>query len=347
MYPPSTRPRAIAWYGVAAGIGSIAGQVLGGLLVSTNIAGLGWRVIFLVNVPVGVIAAALAWRMLPSPRIGRRPGLDPIGALGIAVSLALILVPLSLGRTEGWPAWTWACLASAVPVTFAVLHWERRLARRGGAPVLPTALLRRASFRAGMLASAAFNLYFGSFMFTLTLLLQGGLGLSPLEAGLAFTPAGITFSASALVARWLVARWGLRALLLACGISAGALALLLAAVNQGGASSSVPFIMICAALMSLGNSVTAPSLIGATLVDVTADEAGAGAGVLITAQQFASSAGVALIGTIFFAGAQVVAGADDYPRGMIWSGLVDVLLVAAVAALLVLVQKAARRGEPA
>ncbi|HUZ25517.1 MAG TPA: MFS transporter [Streptosporangiaceae bacterium] len=99
--PAPSRPRAIGWYGVPSGLGAIAGQVLGGALITADLAGLGWRAIFLVNVPVGAVAAILAWRMLPTPPRRQRPGLDPLGAIGAATTVGAVLVPLTVGRSEG------------------------------------------------------------------------------------------------------------------------------------------------------------------------------------------------------------------------------------------------------
>ena len=104
-----------------------------------------------------------------------------------------------MGHTADWPAWTWVSMALAVPVALVTLRWERTLAGRGGNPVLVLSLFRSLSFRGGSIASTAFMLYFGSFMFTLTLLLQAGMGLGPLEAGLVFSPMGVLFTATSMI----------------------------------------------------------------------------------------------------------------------------------------------------
>ena len=121
------------------------------------------------------VAAGLAGRFLPRVRAGRGARLDLVGAAGVAVSLALVLVPLTLGHGAGWPAWTWVCLGLAVPGLGLTGWWLRALRARGGQPVLDPALLRVRSYVAGLGSNVAFLLYFGSFMFTLTLLLQGEL----------------------------------------------------------------------------------------------------------------------------------------------------------------------------
>jgi MFS family permease len=126
-FPAYERSRALAWYGVTMGIGFVSGQILGGGLIEANIFGLSWRAIFLVNVPVGIAALIAAAIVVPHAQAQRRPRLDPLGAAGVSASLALALVPLTLGRDEGWPLWTWVSLALAAPVLGLVVAWERRL----------------------------------------------------------------------------------------------------------------------------------------------------------------------------------------------------------------------------
>src|SRR5262249_10844469 len=135
-FPVHERSRALAWFGVTMGVGFVSGQILGGGLIQANIFGLDWRSIFLVNVPVGGLALVAGALAVPQASSQRRPRLDPLGAVGVSVSIALALVPLTLGRDEGWPAWTWASLAAALPVLGLTLWWERRLAGRGGEPLL-------------------------------------------------------------------------------------------------------------------------------------------------------------------------------------------------------------------
>ncbi len=251
-----------------------------------------------------------------------------------------MLVPLTLGRSSGWPTWTWVSLGAAVPAALVTLRWQQRLGRRGGAPVLDVVLLRDTAFRAGLLANAAFMLYFASFMFTLTLLLQSGLGLGPFAAGMAFAPSGVAFTITALTARRLVARYGLRVVLAGCLISAAGLVLLVGMVHASGPATSVGWVVFAATVVCLGNGLVVPSLIGATLVRIAPQRAGAAAGVLTTAQQFASSAGVALIGTAFFAAVHPHSGPAGFTDGMVWSGALDVILVLVVAASIRLVAAA-------
>ena len=399
--PKPARPRALGWYGVAGGSGSIAGQVLGGVLLNANVLGLGWRVIFLVNVPLGMIVVPLAVRLLPGgapagsgrtaygpvrqgrgaepgPRAydpareghgagpGRRAygparqghgggpvaggrgrtaggpgrtvggssrtGLDLVGAVGVAAALGLVLVPLALGREAGWPGWAWACLAAAVPVGGATLAWQRRLRARGGSPVLDPALFREPTFVAGIAAGVAFMLYFPSFIFVLTLLLQGGLGLSALQAGLAFAPMGAAFAVASLLgarSRHAYGTAGAGAVLTAAGLA-------LTGILAHGAP--LAWLIVALVLVSAGNGLTLPRLIGIALVRVSGARAGAGAGVLTTSQQFAGSAGIAIVGTVYFALAT-----GGYAHAMAGAVAIHIALLAVVLALIAYVRRLARR----
>jgi MFS family permease len=343
-FPESYQPKAMAWYGVTAGLGAVGGQVLGGLLVSSDIADLSWRPIFLVNVPIGLVMAFLAAKILPSAPTGRqRTSLDPLGATGTALAVALVLVPLSLGRTEGWPPWVWYAMGSAVPVAVLTLWWQRELRRRGGSPTLDMTLFTHRSYGAGLIANVAFMLYFGSYMFTLSLLLQAGLGLSPLAAGLVFTPAALSFSLTAFAGRPLIARYGLRIVVLGGMLTAIGLALLAWRVHAAGLHSGLPAIVAITTAISLGNGIVLPSLIGAALIDIEPFQAGAAAGMLTASQQFASSAGVAVIGTVFFAAVGSQHDSAGYPHGMVWAAVIDAVLALLTALLVRTLKKTARR----
>jgi MFS family permease len=345
--PPGERARGTAWYGVASGLGGIAGQVLGGVLITWDVAGLAWRTIFLVNVPVGVVGALLALRFLPEARTTRRTRLDLPGAVGFATSLALLLAPLTLGRTVHWAPWTWALMAAAGVGVVLTLHWEDRLGRRGGRPMLELDLLRIASFRAGLAANFAFLLYFASYMFTLTLFLQEGLGLDALHAGLVFTPTAVLFMTTAFFGHRLVARWGVRPIMYGALLTASSLVAIAVLVAVHGNATSAVVLTLVAAAMGPGNGLTLPSLIGAALVDVPGRHAGSAAGALTTVQQFAASSGVALVGTVYFAAAGTRGGTAGQAHGMAWAASIEALLMLGVAALVWSgARRAARAGAP-
>jgi MFS family permease len=342
--PEETRPRALGWSGAVAGLGAIAGQILGGVLIEANPAGLSWRSVFLVNLPVGLLAVPLAQRTLPSRRPQRRPALDLFGALGLAVAIALVLVPLALGRTAGWPGWTWVCFAAAPLAGVLTLRWQRILSARGGTPVLELSLFRDRAFLAGLGASAAFLAYFASLMFTLALLLQAGLGLNPVEAGLVFAPMGVTFMIASLKANQLLDRFGPSALVaavLVTGLGIGAIVAILA--NR---PVTPAWLVPALALSSAGNGIVWPSLIRLTLAEADARHAGAAAGTLTTSQQFAGALGVAGVGGIFFAVLGPTPGRSAYEHAMQTATTTNLGLVGLVMLGVVILSHVHRRGTP-
>ncbi|HEY8287303.1 MAG TPA: MFS transporter [Chloroflexota bacterium] len=300
LFPPATRHRALAWFGATIGLGTIAGQVLGGVLLQANILGLGWRAIFLVNVPIGLVMLCLAARLLPPIRSSAHPRLDPIGMAAISGSLALALAPLTIGREDGWPVWAIAMLVASVPAMIAAIGYEGWLGRHGGQPVLHLDLFRQRSFSAGLAINMALYAYFGSFMLGLAVFLQAGLRLSALDAGLTFAPVGVAFAAASLLMRPLIAKHGLR--VMSWGLvltTAGLLGTLITVHLSGGAITAfrlAPWLFVT----GIGNGCVMPSLIGVVLTRVPAEKAGGAAGTLTTGQQFALALGVAGLGEVFF-----------------------------------------------
>jgi MFS family permease len=220
LFAPHERARALSVFGVVIGVGSVAGQVLGGVIINADLFGLGWRPIFLVNVPIALIGVVTGAVLLPGHEAASHPRFDIAGALGIPVGLALILVPLTIGRDLGWPWWTWASFAAAIAVLAAVMWWERRLAAAGAAPVFDPGLFLEPAFAWGLGLSVAIFGSFFSFVFTLALLLQDGIGLTPLGAGLSFAPLGIAFAVASILARGFVARFGARVIQVGTALAA-------------------------------------------------------------------------------------------------------------------------------
>jgi EmrB/QacA subfamily drug resistance transporter len=329
LFPPDERRRALAWFGVTVGLGAIAGQVLGGALVQADLFGWGWRTVFFVNVPIGIATVALATRLLPGTRSAARPQLDPVGALAVAASLGLALVPLTLGRTQGWPAWMLALLCAS-PVALALtVRYEARLARRGGQPVLDLSLFQARSFSAGLVVNAGMFAYFGSVLLGLTLFLQVGLKLSPLDAGLSFAPLGVGFAITSLLAQPLIARHGARVVSAGLVVAALALAGLLVGIDLSGEATDPARLAPLFFLVGIGNGLVIPALIGVSLTDVPPPKAGAAAGTLATTQQFAAATGIAALSEIFFSALGSHPAEQDYIHAVQLVLLLDVVLVAA------------------
>jgi EmrB/QacA subfamily drug resistance transporter len=305
-FPASERPRALAWLGVVMGLAGIGGQVLGGALLDVNAFGLTWRPIFLVNVPIGLITVTLGSRLIPRRPPGAavrtgRPRLDLAGAVGISAALAFALIPLVLGKQEGWPAWAWVLLAASVPAMAASLGWERRLARRGAEPLVDLQLFRTPGLAIGLMINFAFMAVLVSMMFVLSILLQTGLGLTPLRAGLTFALFGLLAMVTSITSRRLVPKLGTSILTLGGLVSTAAMLILAIELQALGGNFGALWLQLPLCVMGVGNGLMLPMLVGAVLVGVRPAQAGAVSGVLTATQQFAGAVGVAAIGALFFA----------------------------------------------
>ena len=346
-FPVRERSRALAWFGVTMGVGFVSGQILGGGLIEADIAGLGWRSIFLVNVPVGVLALVAAAVVVPHARGQRRPRLDPLGAVGVSVSIALALVPLTLGRDEGWPPWTWASLAAALPLLGLTVLWERRLARRGGEPLLDLPLFRERTFSAGLAVNFGLVFFFASFMFVLTLLLQAGLGQPPLRAGIEALPLAAAFTIMSILSPRFSARLGARSITLGASITTlGTIALAVTGAHYGAQLTGWD-LAPATVLIGLGQGIALPSLIGAVLAHVRPDRAGAAAGILTTTQQFGAASGIAVIGAVFYAALGAAPTRGTFVSGMVVAMSVAAVLVAITAAITLLLPRRSASPRPA
>jgi EmrB/QacA subfamily drug resistance transporter len=300
IFPPAERIKALAGFGVTAGLGTVSGPLLGGLLIQHNLFGLDWRPIFLINVPVGILAVAASAVLVRESRAPRPPKLDPVGVGLISAALLLLLYPLVEGRQLGWPVWTFVSMAAAAPVLAAFIGYERAKGRRDGSPLVPLSLFRDRGFSAGMAIAVAFFLGIASFALVLTLFLQLGLGFTPLHAGLTFLPFSIGVLVSSGAAARLAPRFGRGVTMAGALIIAAGMAGLIAIVHHYGAAVTTWDLTpgLVAAGLGLG-AVIAP-LADIVLDRVPKQDAGSASGVFNTGLQVGNSIGIAVIGVIFF-----------------------------------------------
>ncbi|WP_435156564.1 MFS transporter [Amycolatopsis sacchari] len=317
------RARTLGYYGATGGIAMVVGQLLGGVLVSADLGGSGWRPIFLVNVPIGVLGVVLARRTLPETRAEHPMPVDRAGTALLGTALLALLIPLMEGRALGWPVWCWVLLALSPVAAAAFVAVERRVEAAGGVPLLPMSLLRTPTMRRGLGIAAPFFVGFGGFLFVYALTLQDGLHLGPLESGLALTPLAVAFLGASLLSSRLVARFGHRVVVLGASTQLLGLLTLVATVLLAwpdvNALALVPGTLLC----GIGQGLTAPTMFRVILSRVPASSAGVGSGMLTTTQQTCLALGVALLGTLF--------SAFDFERGLVTVTLVQALLVAGIA----------------
>jgi EmrB/QacA subfamily drug resistance transporter len=300
------RARAIAIYATVMGVAAAGGQLVGGVLLQVNPAGLGWRTVFLINVPVGVTLLSLARRHLPESRAPQAERIDVVGIVLATLALTALVLPLVDGREQGWPLWSYVALGLS-PVLFAdFVWWQRRLARDGRPPLVNPAWFAVRAFRVGIVTQFCFWAGQASYFLVLALYLQLGRGLSALQSGLVFSILALSYLAGSMRAPKLAARFG-RNVIVTGGLllAAGHLGTALAAGYGGHIAALAPGMLLEGAGMGL---CLAP-ITGVVMAGVGPQHAGAVSGLLSTMQQVGNAAGVALIGLVFFHAAR--AGSPD------------------------------------
>ena len=300
LYDGADRAKALAAYGMSMGFAAVSGQLIGGILVEVNPAGLDWRSCFLINIPIGVLAVIAAPRLIPESRGQAGTGLDLTGTILATLGLTAIVLPLVEGRAHGWPLWTWVSLAAAPVLLGAFGLQQRRLAARGGTPLMPPELFRSRGVTIGLAAQLLFWSGQASFFLVLSLYLQLGRGMSALHSGLVFTILAGTYLMTSLRAPALTVSHGRGVLAVGAGMLAVGhltLALTVADIGIGGSVMALaPGLALVGAGMGLGITPLAALIMAAA----PSRHVGATSGVLSTMQNVGNAIGVAVVGVLFY-----------------------------------------------
>jgi len=301
MYAPHERAAAMGLFTGLAGVTAVVGPILGAVLTNADIAGTGWRSIFLVNVPVGIVAVVAAVRWVPNSVAERRPGIDVRGVLVLAAGLLAVLYPLTMGRELGWPLWGYALIAAGIAVLLAFVGAQRRAERDGREPLVALSLYRLRSFGAGSAVHGLLFVGMGATFLCQTVYLQAGLGWSVLHAGLAGLPFAVATSVFAGIGMAvLVPRVGTRVLRFGALVWAAGAALLLVTVHGATADTSTWAFVPGFVVAGVGFGLMVAPIGMFTISDVPVAHAGSASGLLSTTGQLGSAVGVALVGTVFF-----------------------------------------------
>jgi MFS family permease len=291
------RARPMRLYSAVLAGGAVAGQVVGGLLVSADLWGSTWRPVFLLNVPIGVVLLVAGRRLLPPGRGEPGRKLDLAGLVLLTPSVLALVLPLVLGQSEHWPAWGWACLAASGLGFAAFAVVERRVAAAGGSPLIPGRVLRLPGVAMGIAGLFAILAVFGGFFFMLALHLQGGLGESALRAGLTFAPAGLAFALVSL--NWQRIGSGSQRTLIIGGFAVNAAGLLALAFLLRDGRDGGAWLYLAMALTGAGMAASFSPLMTAVLMRVPVSDAADATGVIVTVNQLALVVGVATFGTLY------------------------------------------------
>ena len=299
-FPPGERIKALAGYGATAGLGTVSGPLIGGLLVTHNVLGLGWRTIFLINVPVGVVAVIAALLFVRESRAPGQTRLDLGGLALLTAAMLLLLYPLVQGRQLGWPAWSFASMAASAPVFALFAVYELGRSRRSGSPLVEMRMFGQRAFSAGIAIAVTFFLGVASFALVLTLFLQEGLGFSALHAGATFVPFSLGVLVSSGVAARLAPRLGRTVTMAGALVMAAGMVGLIWTVQRAGPGVSSWQLVPGMAAVGLGMGAVLAPLADILLAGVRRQDAGSASGVLNTGFQIGNSIGLALIGVVFF-----------------------------------------------
>jgi EmrB/QacA subfamily drug resistance transporter len=299
-FPATQRQAAFGLFGAVTGLGGVVSPLVGGSLINANVLSLGWRPIFLINIPIGLAALAAARAWVAESAVPSSPRLDLAGALTGAAGVFLLVFPVIQGRTEGWPAWGWVLLGLAVPAfaLFAVL--ELRRARQGRPVVADLSLFRRRGFSAGLLVTLVFFGGVTATAFVLMIYLQSGLGYSPFRAGLSLVPLALALVVGSGASVTASKRLGRTILQLGCLVSAGGAIWLSQVAANHPAGLSIWAIVPPLAVFGLGLGLTVAPLTDFVLAGVPLSSAGSASGLQSATIQVGNAVGVAVLGVIFF-----------------------------------------------
>jgi predicted MFS family arabinose efflux permease len=294
------RRRAMSLYGLVLAVGVAAGQVLGGILVSADVLGSGWRPVFLVNVPVGLGVLAFAAGRLPAGQRAGQARLDLAGAAWLAVAILALVIPLTFGADAGWPAWSWPAAAAGVAALAVFARHERALAAAGREPLIDPALLTRPGIRSGLASIFTLHASYGGLLFTTAVYLQQTQHDSPLRSGLTFAGYAAGFATASLTWTRVPPAWQPRlpgAAFAAFAAATGLLAWLTSA--DGWHWQATVLLVIAGAAHGTGFD----TIVHRTAAGVPGTLTTAFSGVLATINQLAIITGIAIAGTIYLSAA--------------------------------------------
>ncbi|WP_394617201.1 MFS transporter [Lentzea sp. JNUCC 0626] len=289
------RARAIGWYGVAMGLGVIAGLGGGGLLVHWNPAGLGWRTVFLINVPIGLLVLLLSRIAIDEGRSAERPRIDLAGTALTAIALPSLLVPLVLGAEPGASGLLWTLPLLALAAGLVLVRQQRKLAASGGSPLFPPRVLRTPGMVIRLAAITTFFAGNSGLFLVFTYYVQTGLGREPLTAGLMFVPLGAAFALGSAWSARLSARFGDQLPVTGCCLLAVAMLSHLAVVRAPVEAQDL-LLAVAIGAVGLAQGVVVAPVVTGIFARVTADDAGAASGVASTVTQFALASGYSAVG---------------------------------------------------
>lgn len=295
IFPDHEKSKALSFYALTFGVASMAGLFLGGALIALNIFGLGWRAIFLINLPVIAIAAPSASIILRETRSEHPSKLDLGGASLIALALFALIAPLIEGREQGWPIWLLLMFAASPPLFLLFWRHERNLEAAGRDPILAPSLLEVPGLKRGL--TAAFFFYsLAAFWLVFSVYEQSGLGRTPFEAGLAILPAAVGFVLGPFASERVLSVFGRYSAAVGMGLQAGGLFATAALIS----SDHAQFLFLALFLIGMGQGIALPNLLKNVVQRVGRTQSGLASGLVNSMLQIGGAFAAALVGGLFF-----------------------------------------------
>ncbi|ANP71473.1 DHA2 family efflux MFS transporter permease subunit [Cryobacterium arcticum] len=315
MFPPRFRGKAFAIMGSVIGVSTALGPIVGGLIIEAFGVENGWRLVFWVNLPIGIVALIAAAILLPSgtgtasaPGAAASSRIDWVGLLLVSAGLVALLVPLIEGQDRGWPLWTYLVLAAGALLIVAFGAWEVRVSKAGQSPLVPPHLFSHPAFTGGVILALVYFAAFTSIFFTISILWQAGLGHTALESGLVSIPFAIGSIIASSQSNRLTQRLGRTVLVLGVAlVTVGLVWVWLVLLLTDPADLTHWLLLPPLFIAGLGSGAFIAPNVSFIVATVDRTEAGAASGVVGVMQRVGSAAGIAVVGSVFF-GTLVVAG---------------------------------------
>ncbi|MFC9774022.1 MFS transporter [Paenibacillus chitinolyticus] len=339
IFLPREKGLVFAIYGAVIGIGFTLGLILGGVLVDWNLFGLSWRIVFLVNVPFGLLVM-LGLPVVPESRGHSEPSIDWIGIALVMSGLFLLIYPLTIGQKQGWPVWIWGCLLLSLVLLLLFVLLQKRREETGRVPLMKLSMFKIGSFRIGIITEVVVYLSMFSFFFVLNYYLQAGLQFDLKLTSLVFLPIGLGCFAASLMSAWLVKRWGVAVLKTGMLTMGASLFILIGSLHADAVHLFHFQNVLILSVYGLGLGMATTPLANTILNRVPAASAGTGSGLFTTFMYLANALGVAWISILFSSALNsplAEAGLEDYIRAFsITTAASGVLAFAACACICML-----------
>jgi EmrB/QacA subfamily drug resistance transporter len=339
LFPPQARGKAFAIMGAVIGVSTALGPIVGGLIIEAFGNEQGWRLVFWVNLPIGIVALIAAAILLPNgaesdAANAPRAGIDWIGLFLVSAGLVALLVPLIEGQDQGWPFWTYITLVAGALLIVAFGFWEVAYSKRGKSPLVPPHLFSHPAFTGGTILALVYFASFTSIFFTISILWQSGLGHTALESGLVSIPFAVGSIIGSSQSNQLSQRLGRSVLIVGVALlSIGLIWVWLVLKIVDGPDLTNWMLLIPLLIAGVGNGLfIAPN---AQFIVATVDrtEAGAASGVVGVMQRVGSAIGIAVVGSVFFGSLNVTGPGKDELASAFTDAAASGLLLSAIFAV--------------